>query len=90
MKDNKNKLEASLFSSKEDFKIYRTWNNANEASLLNNESILRQVMIKDPIKGYELIFRRYYQPLCSHAARFVYSKEVSEDIVCRGFPEFLE
>jgi RNA polymerase sigma-70 factor (ECF subfamily) len=32
-----------------------------------------------------MIFKRYYSPLCNHAARFVYSKEIAEDIVSEIF-----
>lgn len=38
--------------------------------------------------GYELLFRRYYRPLCSHAVRFVYSKEIAQDIVSEVFLNF--
>lgn len=38
-------------------------------------------MANDPAKGCELLFRRYHKILCNHAIRFVYSKEIAEDIV---------
>jgi RNA polymerase sigma-70 factor (ECF subfamily) len=56
-----------------------------QALLLNNETIIRQVLKEDPGKGFEMIFKRYYSPLCNHAARFVYSKEIAEDIVSEIF-----
>ncbi len=43
---------------------------------------------ENPSKGLELLFRRYYSPLCSHAARFVYSKQVAEDLVSEVFFQF--
>lgn len=38
--------------------------------------------------GYELLFRRYYRPLCSQAVRFVYSRETAQDIVSEVFLNF--
>jgi RNA polymerase sigma-70 factor (ECF subfamily) len=59
-----------------------------QAVLLNNETIFRQVIKEDPEKGFGMIFKRYYGPLCNHAARFVYSKEIAEDIVSEVFLNF--
>lgn len=59
-----------------------------QAVVLNNEAMIRLVMKEDPLKGFEMIFKRYYKPLCSHAARFVYSKELAEDIVSEVFLDF--
>lgn len=56
--------------------------------LMNNESMIRQVIKQNPQQGYDMIFRRYYQPLCSHAVRFLYSKEAAEDIVSEVFLNF--
>lgn len=61
---------------------------AAQAVLLNNETILRQVIKEDPEKGFGMIFKRYYGPLCNHAARFVYSKEIAEDIVSEVYLNF--
>lgn len=38
-----------------------------------------------PSKGLELLFRRFYNPLCSHAVRFVYSRQIAEDLVSEVF-----
>ncbi len=53
----------------------------DENKTLDSEVFIRKTFKEDPRKGYELLFRRYYRALCSHAVRFVYSKEVAEDIV---------
>ncbi len=53
----------------------------DENKTLDSEVFIRETFKEDPRKGYELLFRRYYRALCSHAVRFVYSKEVAEDIV---------
>ena len=64
-----------------------------EASALDNalpdrEFFIRKTFGQDAAKGYELLFRTYYQPLCSHAARFVYNKEIAEDLVTEIFLNF--
>lgn len=46
---------------------------------------LRQLFDVDPRQACELLFRKYYVALCSHASRFVYSKEAAEDIVSEVF-----
>lgn len=56
-----------------------------EAPLADNELFIRGVFEKDPKKGCELLFKRYYKALCSHAARFVYSRQVAEDLVVEVF-----
>lgn len=43
---------------------------------------------QNPAKGLELLFRRFYNPLCSHAVRFVYSKQIAEDLVSEVFFQF--
>jgi RNA polymerase sigma-70 factor (ECF subfamily) len=54
---------------------------ADDSITLDSEIFIRETFKQNPHKGYELLFRRYYRALCSHAVRFVYSKEVAEDIV---------
>lgn len=46
---------------------------------------LQQLLETDPREACEVLFRKYYGPLCSHASRFVYSKEAAEDIVSEVF-----
>jgi len=50
-------------------------------NMLDSEVFIRQAFKNNPNKGYEVLFRKYYTALCSHAVRFVYSKETAEDIV---------
>jgi RNA polymerase sigma-70 factor (family 1) len=52
------------------------------------ELLIRKTFDSDPRKGCELLFRLYYRALCTHAARFVYSREVAEDIVSEVFYAF--
>ena len=46
---------------------------------------LQRLWESDPREACEVLFRKYYVALCSHACRFVYSKEVAEDIVSEVF-----
>lgn len=55
---------------------------------VDKEFFIRTVFQTDVKKGYDLLFRHYYKPLCSHAVRYVYSKEVAEDIVSEVFLSF--
>ena len=54
-------------------------------TLPDTEQLLRHAFALNPRQGYELLFRRFYRPLCSHAVRYVYAKEVAEDIVSDVF-----
>ncbi len=56
--------------------------------ITDSELLIRQAFAQSPIKGYELLFSRYYKPLCSHAARFVYDRQLAEDIVVDTFAQF--
>jgi len=55
---------------------------------VDTEQFIRQAFEKDVDTGVILLFRRYYARLCSHAVRFVSSKEIAEDIVSDIFLEF--
>jgi RNA polymerase sigma-70 factor (ECF subfamily) len=54
----------------------------------DKEWFIRKTFETEPEKGCELLFKYYYNPLCSHAARFVYSKQVAEDLVGEVFYVF--
>jgi RNA polymerase sigma-70 factor (family 1) len=56
--------------------------------VIDSEMLIRKSFETDREKGYALLFRRYYQPLCSHAVRYVYSREVAEDLVMEVFSKF--
>ncbi len=57
--------------------------------LADSEAIIRQAFRKDAMAGCELLFIRYYTVLCSHAARFVYSRDIAEDIVGEVYHKFM-
>lgn len=54
----------------------------------DDELFIRLTFNENAKKGCELLFRRYHKVLCSHAIRFVYSKEIAEDIVSEVFCKF--
>ena len=54
----------------------------------DGEFFIRKTFETDAQKGCELLFQRYYKPMCSHAVRFVYSKDIAEDIVAEIFCNF--
>lgn len=56
--------------------------------VIDYEAIIRRSFESDHLKGCELLFKRYYQSLCSHAVRFVYSRAAAEDIVMEVFSRF--
>ncbi|WP_114778770.1 RNA polymerase sigma-70 factor [Botryobacter ruber] len=58
------------------------------AALPDNELLIRKAFETDPKQGCELLFQYYYKGLCSHAARFVYSRTIAEDIVSDVFCQF--
>lgn len=56
------------------------------AIIFNNDDIfIKKYFEKDPRKGFELLFKKYYALLCNHAVRFVYSKQKAEDLVSDVF-----
>lgn len=59
-----------------------------ESKLISEEAFLQKIFEQDARQGCETLFKRYYANLCSHATRFVYSKEVAEDIVAEVFAHF--
>ncbi|RRA97658.1 RNA polymerase sigma-70 factor [Larkinella rosea] len=56
--------------------------------VFDSETFLRKTFESEPRKGFELLFRHYYAPLCSHAVRFVYSRQIAEDLVSEVFYQF--
>lgn len=67
----------------------QTGNGARDRSVWDDKELfLRKVFDEDPKKGCELLFKQYYEPLCSHAVRFVYSREVAQDLVGELFYVF--
>jgi RNA polymerase sigma-70 factor (family 1) len=61
---------------------------AVQPRIIDAEALLHQTFEMDPRQGCAVLFRLYYAPLCSHVIRFVYSKQVAEDIVAEVFCKF--
>lgn len=61
---------------------------ASAAGEPDKEVLIRRTFTDDPALGMSILFQHYYQPLCSHAVRFVSSKEIAEDIVSDILYEF--
>lgn len=59
-----------------------------EPKLISEEVFLQRIFAQDARKACEILFKRYYNNLCNHAMRFVYSKEAAEDIVNEVFANF--
>lgn len=56
----------------------------------DDEHLIRLAFAQDPVAGCEMLFRRYFAPLRNHAVRFVYSREIAEDLVSDVFCTFWE
>ncbi|MFY7890313.1 MAG: RNA polymerase sigma-70 factor [Spirosomataceae bacterium] len=54
----------------------------------DSESIIHTKFRESELAGMEQLYKMYYAVLCSHAVRFVTSKEIAEDIVSDIFYEF--
>ena len=82
------------FQEKKDFKVPYMAENQEEQipeideKLIDDEIFIKKALQLNPKHGCELLFRRYYKPLCSHAIRYVYSKEIAEDLVSDVFCKF--
>ncbi|GAB4044332.1 RNA polymerase sigma-70 factor [Spirosoma litoris] len=63
-------------------------NDDRQSVVVDNEHLVRLAFAESTNKGFEALFRSYYQALYSHAIRFVYTKEKAEDIVCEVFHDF--
>lgn len=61
---------------------------AEETRIIDAEELIRKVFHTDPRQGCSMLFRLYYAPLCSHVIRFVYCRQVAEDIVADVFCRF--
>lgn len=59
-----------------------------EAIVTDAEVFIRQAFKTDPKYGCELLFHHYYQSLCNHAVRLLYSKAIAEDLVSEIFYQF--
>jgi len=54
----------------------------------DDELFIRRTLEDNPRLGLELLYKRYYQPMCTHAVKFVGAREVAEDLVSEIFFSF--
>lgn len=54
----------------------------------DKELFIRKAFDEDPRKGCELLFKHYYPTLCNHAVRYVYAKDIAQDLVGEIFYTF--
>jgi RNA polymerase sigma-70 factor (ECF subfamily) len=61
-----------------------------EKNILNtqDEVFIRKSFDENPKNGIALLYKHYYRSLCSHAVKFVGSKEIAEDLVSDVFIHF--
>lgn len=55
---------------------------------LDDELFIRKTLETNLRLGVELLYKRYYQPMCTHAVKFVGSREIAEDLVSEIFFQF--
>lgn len=54
----------------------------------DDELFIRKALENNLRIGVELLYKRYFQPMCTHAVKFVGSREVAEDLVSEIFFQF--
>lgn len=74
-------LENISSQSTNSFPKTQAFQTPETGKVMDDEFFIKQAFTEDPKKGFELLYNRYYKPLCSHAVRFVYAKDVAEDII---------
>ena len=63
-------------------------NESSTSKIIDVEALIRKTFEEDAKAGMEMIFRNYHSLLCSHAVRYVSSREIAEDIVSDILFEF--
>ncbi|GAB2777904.1 hypothetical protein GCM10027275_21470 [Rhabdobacter roseus] len=83
-------VQASSFYRKTDETfLHKTDMGAEKPKLADDDELfIRRTLEEDPERGVELLYKRYYQPLCTHAVKFVGSREIAEDLVSDVFYQF--
>ncbi|GAB4038882.1 RNA polymerase sigma-70 factor [Spirosoma gilvum] len=78
--------ESDDFSAEK--KLFQAPTDSAQTKIVSDEYFIKRCFEQSPKEGFELLFRKYYTNLCNHAIRFVYSKELAEDIVAEVFTNF--
>ncbi|GAB3909960.1 RNA polymerase sigma-70 factor [Larkinella knui] len=84
MKPDEQKI-ASFQSNSHKLRISK---DSEETKVISEDYFIQNYFTATPKTGFELLFRKYYTNLCNHAIRYVYSKEIAEDIVAEVFTNF--
>lgn len=74
-------VEKDSYDSGVDLTASPSGQSEGQAMITDSEALIRLAFESDPRFGCELLYRHYYQALCSHATRFVYSRSIAEDLV---------
>jgi RNA polymerase sigma-70 factor (family 1) len=61
---------------------------SHDLKIIDEELLIKKLFEQDPGQACDVLFHKYYRILCSHAVRFVFSKEIAEDIVSEIFCRF--
>ena len=89
LSENKNEVEREASRLSVDAQAdFNTIKAKLDTPFPDTEAFLREAFRKDAWLGCTLLFDHYYAPMCSHAVRYVYSKEYAEDVVADVFREF--
>lgn len=59
--------------------------NDKKAVEFDDELFIRKTFEINAREGVALLYKRYYQPLCTHAVKYVGSREIAEDLVSEIF-----
>jgi RNA polymerase sigma-70 factor (family 1) len=82
------KFDIQKPTSSNNFMNFHKTEEGMKDSFVDDELFLKKEIEQNPEKGIELLYRRYFQPLCSHAVKYVGSKSIAEDIVSEIFLRF--
>lgn len=85
-----NSIDASNEAAQEQKKGVLSGSLGKKENVTDIEFFIRKTFQMDARLGCELLYRHYYQPLCSHAIRFLYSKAAAEDLVSEIFFQFYQ
>ena len=76
--------------SEEESSLPNLHENSSETGgkVIGGEELLERIFAQNPRQGAELLFRKYYPNLCNHAIRFVFSRDIAEEVVAEVFANF--
>lgn len=72
----------------ESLPLHAASENYNSHFETDDELFIRKTLEINLRLGVELLYKRYYQPMCTHAVKFVGSRAAAEDLVSEIFFQF--